>query len=260
VLEELCPLPGVRLREVAWSTLWRPNARLARRFRDGRVFLAGDAAHVHPPTGGQGLNTSVQDAYNLGWKLAEALAVSRLDDRLLDSYEAERRPVAARVLGISNELLRRHTEGAEDAHERGAQTRQLDIGYRESPIVHDGRVRPGRLVAGDRAPDAPVVDAHGRPVRLFELFRGPHATLLVFGEHARQVEGRPGLAVHPVLPPGSRAEGPAVVDAHGHARAAYDVPDGTAVLVRPDGYVGRIEQNGDPGDLPAVLVGGTASP
>jgi 2-polyprenyl-6-methoxyphenol hydroxylase-like FAD-dependent oxidoreductase len=242
---EFCPLPDVALREVAWSTVWRPNVRLARRFRDGRVFLAGDAAHAHPPTGGQGLNTSVQDAYNLGWKLAAALAAPGPDsEALLDSYEAERRPVAERVLGLSEELLQRHVEGAPDAHERGQETRQLDIGYRGSPIVHDGRVRPGRLHAGDRAPDAPVIDAAGRAVRLFDLFRGPHATLLVFGDPA-PVTVHDGVRVHAVLLAGRTAAGNAVVDADGHVAAAYDVPDGTAVLVRPDGYVGALGEVAD---------------
>jgi 2-polyprenyl-6-methoxyphenol hydroxylase-like FAD-dependent oxidoreductase len=238
---EFCPLQGVALREVAWSTVWRPNVRLARRFRDGRVFLAGDAAHAHPPTGGQGLNTSVQDAYNLGWKLAAALAAGPGPEaeRLLDSYEAERRPVAEHVLGLSEDLLRRHVEGAEDAYERDERTRQLDIGYRWSPIVHDGRTHPGRLYAGDRAPDAPVLDAAGRAIRLFDLFRGPHATLLTFGDPA-PIPVPDGVRAHAVLPAGRTATGTAVVDADGHAAAAYDVTDGTAVLVRPDGYVGAV--------------------
>src|SRR5690606_21459021 len=83
---------------VSWSSDYQMNARLAERYRVGRVFLIGDAAHVHPPTGGQGLNTSVQDAYNLGWKLAAALKGARED--VLDSYETERRPVAEAVLGL----------------------------------------------------------------------------------------------------------------------------------------------------------------
>ncbi len=73
------------------------------RYRVGRVLLVGDAAHIHPPTGGQGLNTSVQDAYNLGWK--QAAVIGGCSDALLDTYEAERRPVAASVLGISTKLL-----------------------------------------------------------------------------------------------------------------------------------------------------------
>ncbi|MHA6619544.1 FAD-dependent monooxygenase [Pseudonocardia sp. DLS-67] len=238
---EFCRLPGVAMREVAWSTVWRPNVRLARRFRVGRVFLAGDAAHAHPPTGGQGLNTGVQDAYNLGWKLAAALAAGpdHEAETLLDSYEAERRPVAEHVLALSEKLLRRHVEGATDAHERGRETHQLDIGYRGSPIVRDERARPGRLQAGDRAPDGQVVDATGRRLRLFDLFRGPHATLLVFGEPAAAAVPD---AARIVLPAGRTPTGTAVVDAEGLVAAAYDVPDGTAVLVRPDGYVGAIER------------------
>lgn len=236
-LDRFC---GPQLRDVAWASVWRPNARLAQRYRQGRVFLAGDAAHVHPPTGGQGLNTGVQDAYNLGWKLAEALRTDAPDE-LLDSYEAERLPVAARVLGLSTALLRKHTDGAADAHVRGSETHQLDVGYRHSPLVSDARSVPGRLRAGDRAPDAPVVDAAGRAVRLFDLFRGPHATVLAFGGGATTSMSTAGAPVHAVLRPGRRASGPAMVDVDGHAFAAYDVTEGTSVLVRPDGYVGAVE-------------------
>src|SRR5476649_2322857 len=72
-------------------------------YRVGQVFLVGDAAHIHPPTGGQGLNTSVQDAYNLGWKLAAV--ANGAPETLLDTYEQERRPIAASVLGLSTQLL-----------------------------------------------------------------------------------------------------------------------------------------------------------
>ncbi|MGW8554603.1 FAD-dependent monooxygenase [Streptomyces tubercidicus] len=84
---------------------------MAERFRIGRVFLAGDAAHVHPPTGGQGMNTGILDAYNLGWKLA--------GQTLLDSYETERRTVAAAVLKVSDYLLRLYAPGHAEAHQRG---------------------------------------------------------------------------------------------------------------------------------------------
>ncbi|GHF77875.1 2-polyprenyl-6-methoxyphenol hydroxylase-like FAD-dependent oxidoreductase [Amycolatopsis bartoniae] len=208
---------GVRLEKLTWSTVWRPNVRLAERFRVGRVFLAGDAAHVHPPTGGQGLNTGVQDAYNLGWKLADGAP------ELLDSYETERRAVAERVLGVSTELMQRYADGDESAHERGEETQQLNISYRTTD---------GKLVAGDRAPDAPVTAADGTPTRLFDLFRGPHATRLVFGASA---PAEPHA--YAVLRPGQTASGAYVVDTDGHAFAAYDASDGTDVLVRPDGYL-----------------------
>ena len=101
---------GHRIARVRWSSIYRPAVRMVNRFRVGRVFLAGDAAHVHPPTGGQGLNTGVQDAYNLGWKLAHVLRGG--PDSLLDTYEAERLPIAAAVLGLSKRLLQTRLSSA----------------------------------------------------------------------------------------------------------------------------------------------------
>ncbi|OXM66710.1 FAD-dependent monooxygenase [Amycolatopsis vastitatis] len=211
---------GITLSDLAWSTVWRPNVRLAARFREGRVFLAGDAAHVHPPTGGQGLNTGIQDGYNLGWKLADG------SPEILDSYEIERRTVAARVLGITTGLMQKYVDGDEDADRRGEETQQLDITYRGGPLSPAGT---GSLRPGDRAPDAPLVDANGKRVRLFELFRGPHATELVFGDG-------PGEGYR-ILPAGSVATGTDLVDEGGHAYAAYEVEGGRRVLIRPDNYV-----------------------
>ena len=134
-LEKASGRTDIRLRAMTWATVWRSNVRLAQRFREGRVFLAGDAAHVHPPTGGQGLNTGVQDAYNLGWKLASVLAGA--PDDLLDSYQAERLPIASRMLGISTELLDKTLRGSDDALERGEQTRQLDLSYRGGSLTLD---------------------------------------------------------------------------------------------------------------------------
>ncbi|MEV0246557.1 FAD-dependent monooxygenase [Nocardia sp. NPDC050712] len=215
---------GIQLSDLTWATVWRPNIRLAQRFRDGRVFLAGDAAHVHPPTGGQGMNTGIQDGYNLGWKLAAALAG---DESWLDSYESERRTVAARVLGVSSELLDKLVDGDENAMDRGPETQQLDISY---------RTEAGPLVAGDRAPDAPLKDASGQPVRLFDLFRGPHSTALHFGETGT-LPAQSGVESYAVVRPGSTATGRYVVDVDGHAFAAYRAQDGTVVRVRPDGYL-----------------------
>jgi 2-polyprenyl-6-methoxyphenol hydroxylase-like FAD-dependent oxidoreductase len=218
----------IRLHDLTWSTIWRPNIRMVQRFRVGRVFLAGDAAHVHPPTGGQGLNTGVQDAYNLGWKLAAALG--GVPDELLDSYEAERLPVAARVLGISTALLDKHVAGAEDAFKRGEETRQLDLNYRGGPLALDDG-RGGALVAGDRAPDAPCRSCDGRRARLFSCYAGPHFTLLSFGATAPTVD-HPQVRVYRVDTD--------LIDVDRHIRDAYDVKDGAAVLIRPDGYIGAI--------------------
>jgi 2-polyprenyl-6-methoxyphenol hydroxylase-like FAD-dependent oxidoreductase len=222
-----------------WSTVWRPNVRLAEHYRVGRVFLAGDAAHVHPPTGGQGMNTGVQDAYNLGWKLASG------DEALLATYEPERRTVAARVLGVSTELLARYAEGRADAHKRGPEGFGLDITYRAADATGD------TLAVGDRAPDAPLLDAHGKHVRLFDLFRGPHATRLVFGRQGTEGDehtytllrgtaaGHAGDAGD-VGDAAGAADLRLFVDAEGHAFAAYAAAAGDGILIRPDGYVAEI--------------------
>ena len=190
--------------EVLWASDFRPRAALADRFREGRVFLAGDAAHVHSPAGGQGLNTSVQDAYNLGWKLGQVLRHGA-PASLLDTYEEERLPVAAQMLGLSTRIHR----GQE---QRGAATMQLGLGYRGGPLS-DGSA--GALQAGDRAPDGPLPG--GR--RLFDLFRGPHFTLLAVGTDAEL----------PLL------EGELV---HVHRIDAYEPYGKGLFFVRPDGHVG----------------------
>jgi 2-polyprenyl-6-methoxyphenol hydroxylase-like FAD-dependent oxidoreductase len=161
---------------VRWRSAFGLNVRVADRYRSGRVFLAGDAAHVHPPTGGQGLNTSIQDAYGLGWRLAAVLGGA--PDALLDTYEAERRPIALEVLALSAALVEATREGREPR--RGAETHELDLGYFDSPLALERRDRVGRLRAGSRAPDAPCRGAAGQPTRLFEVFRGTHWTLLVY--------------------------------------------------------------------------------
>ncbi|MGX1545862.1 FAD-dependent monooxygenase [Streptomyces adustus] len=208
-------LPADAVTEVRWVSDFRPRAALADRFRVGRVFLAGDAAHIHSPAGGQGLNTSVQDAYNLGWKLGAVLR-GEAPEPLLDTYEEERRPVAAEMLGLSTKIHRGEAR-------RGRETRQLGLGYRGSALAVEtrGDVPQEALRAGDRAPDA-AVDG----VRLFDVFRGPHWTLLAVGTDAE-----------PPALPGVRT-----------ARIGSDERYGTGVfLVRPDGYVGWAGT--DPKDL-----------
>ncbi|MFJ3445237.1 FAD-dependent oxidoreductase [Streptomyces sp. NPDC086081] len=203
--------------ELRWASDFRPRAALADRFRSGRVFLTGDAAHVHSPAGGQGLNTSVQDAYNLGWKLGAVLRDGAPAD-LLDTYEEERRPVAAQMLGLSTRVHRGETR-------RGDATRQLGLGYRESTLTRETRTAPGPLRAGDRAPDGTVAG-----VRLFDAFRGPHWTLLALGEAAPAAPD-PGPRIRVVRGPAPGPYGPGLY------------------LVRPDGYLGWA------GDTAAGLAG-----
>lgn len=219
----------VKVHSVTWASAYSMNARLADRYRIGRALLVGDAAHIHPPTGGQGLNTSVQDAYNLGWKLAAVL--SGAPDRLLDSYESERRPVAEAMLGLATGLLEAAKRGR---MRRGREVRQLDIGYPGSPLALDPSGRMGTLLAGDRAPDAPLRGAAGCSRRLFDLFTGSHWTLIGFEAERDITNGRKGLHIHRV------GAGRELQDVGGHFRDTYELESGEWVLVRPDGYVAAI--------------------
>ncbi|MBW5480978.1 FAD-dependent monooxygenase [Streptomyces bambusae] len=207
LVAELTHVRAEEVTEVRWASDFTVNAALADRFREGRVFLAGDAAHIHSPAGGQGLNTSVQDAYNLGWKLGAVLR-DGAPESLLDTYEAERRPNAAAMLGLSTRIHRGQAR-------RGAATRQLGLHHRDSPLTHEGR--PGlpeeALTAGDRAPD-------GRRdgLRLFDVFRGPHFTL---------------LAVDTELP----EELPPLPHLRTARTGAYEAYGRGLFLIRPDGYI-----------------------
>jgi 2-polyprenyl-6-methoxyphenol hydroxylase-like FAD-dependent oxidoreductase len=236
-LEAVSGRTDVRVHDLTWSTVWRPNVRMAQRFRTGRVFLAGDAAHVHPPTGGQGLNTGVQDAYNLGWKLAAVLTGA--PEVLLDSYQAERVPVAARVLGVSTELLDKHLHGDPDAGTRGAETQGLDVSYRHGPLTLDDG-SSATLAAGDRAPDAPYTHGDGTPGRVFTISADARWTLLRFGPCSPRMD-------HTEIR--SREIGTDIIDTESHIQDAYQITQGAAVLIRPDGYIGAITR--DPGALAA---------
>ncbi|MFY9887674.1 MAG: FAD-dependent monooxygenase, partial [Streptosporangiaceae bacterium] len=210
---------------MTWCSLYRTSIRMAERFGVGRTFLAGDAAHVHSPAGGQGLNTSIQDAYNLGWKLAAVLRGAPA--ALLDSYEAERLPVAADVLGISTRLHDKAAGGEADAHRRDdPELRQLSLGYRDGPLSQEYRAAPGVVRAGDRAPDAPGRVA-GNTARLFGLLHGGQTTLLAFGPAAAVlaaalVTERPGAPVRAVSV--ERVEGPPAVAPEVTARSTGSVP------------------------------------
>lgn len=229
---------------VHWASAYNMHARLAERYRIGRVFLAGDAAHIHPPTGGQGLNTSVQDSYNLGWKLAAVLKGA--PESLLDTYEEERRPVAAEMLGLSTKLLDAAKKGD---MRRGREVHQLDLGYPWSSLALAARERVGGLQPGERAPDAPIRGAAGQASRLFNLFEGPHWTLIGYEvERSTAIAPRPNLHIHVV---GLRGD---IVDDGGHVRDIYGVTAGDWVLVRPDGYIAAITSNSDSMDLQIYLA------
>jgi 3-(3-hydroxy-phenyl)propionate hydroxylase len=207
--------------------------RQAAAYRDRRVLLAGDAAHVHPPMGGQGLNIGVQDAVNLGWKLAQVVKRTS-PESLLDTYHAERHPVAARVLrntmaqvalrrrddrtkalgGIVSELL-----GMDEPRRRlGAEISGLGVHY---------DLGEGHPLLGRRMPDLDLLTANG-PLRVFTLLHDARPVLLNLGEPG-------GFDISPW------ADRVQVIDAEYvgswelPALGAVTAP--TAVLIRPDGYV-----------------------
>ena len=237
------------LSDITWMSLWRANVRMVDRYRSGRLFLAGDAAHVHSPAGGQGMNTGIQDAYNLGWKLA---AVSRgADPSLLDTYEEERLPVARALLGLSSKLHTQTFQSQRIASRRGEETLQLGINYRHASLSRELRAEPAALQAGDRAPDAPGLrDTQGEH-RLFDFFRGPHTTLLVFGKGwdatLDALHQQYGEALNIV------AVGDRVLDTGGHAASAYGAIEDLLFVVRPDGYIGLATQDRSAAPLQAYL-------
>lgn len=262
-LDAVARRTDIRLSEPTWLSTWRVNVRMVDRMRVGRVLLAGDAAHVHPPTGGLGMNTGIQDAYNLGWKLGCVLAGA--DPRLLDSYGAERLPIARWTLGISTESLRKLDEELTDgkfggiAATAGRDVSQLLLGYPWSPLAVDAGGPVSAVTAGYRAPDAVCRYPDGRPVRLFEIFRGPQFTLLGFGSQtAPTVAAIAGAGVQGVV------IGTDVVDADRAGHRAYGVADPALLLIRPDGYLGV---TASPADAVAVVnylaalgIGGRPNP
>jgi hypothetical protein len=202
-----------------WLSPFRVSFRMAPHYRQGRAFLAGDAVHIHSPAGGQGMNTCIQDAYNLAWKLALVQA-GRAPESLLDSYEAERQPVARGVLEMTELDSRLVTWRAPierallarlalvlaqvEVIQQRFLTRlsELPINYRQSPIVAEHACNLlGRLGftagprAGDRAPDAQSLQRpDGGTVRLFDLLRGTRHTLLLFAGREPQPAAWPRLA------------------------------------------------------------------
>ncbi|MER5636275.1 FAD-dependent monooxygenase [Kitasatospora sp. NPDC002227] len=266
VLDRLSPQPTTA-DTLRWSSLFRISHRLADRYREGRVLLAGDAAHIHPPTGAQGMNTGVQDAFNLAWKLALVVRGAAADT-LLDSYHAERHPVGEEVVGRT---VRHARDGMaadpEDPATLLLREAQLLLDYRGGPLTDQAARTPA---PGDRAPDCGGLlrPLAAYPLRLFDLLRSPRHTLLLYAGTATPVADLRAMAetarsaarglldAYAVLGPGAPAEGldlPVVHDATGAFRAAYDAQDGEAFLVRPDWYLGARLPLTAPGRLEAHL-------
>ena len=254
-LVDAAGLPA-RITQVAWSAPVRLQHRLATHFRRGPFFLAGDAAHVHSPAGGQGMNLGLQDALNLGWKLAFAVSAPRPPQLLLNSYEAERRPADQRVLRATHAIFWAEASRHPFAQflravlvplgapvlpwltrrrrlmTAGARTlSQFRLQYRRSPLSVDGGL-PARNGPhpGDRLADTAVTCA-GERVRLHDLLARP-------GVHILLQAG----AADPAIPPLAEA----LTDARIHVHRLTDRPGTGVLIVRPDGYVGFRAASVDP--------------
>jgi len=260
-----------RLRDPLWLAYFRINYRVAERFRDGRVFLAGDAAHVHSPFAGHGMNTGIQDACNLAWKLTLAIR-GVASPALLDSYDAERRPVAqgvvenTRTFTESVENYPSMTAGERDSFLNGFRREgdeltafrrsfeELDLDYGASPIGRDDAadlpedVRPGLearnvagLLHGDEGCD------------LFRFLGGPHHCLLVFAgmnaspeaarARAREAHATygPWMDVHLVLAQANNGNADTdlsvLLDRQAALTRRYGMEGAGIYLFRPDGHV-----------------------
>jgi 2-polyprenyl-6-methoxyphenol hydroxylase-like FAD-dependent oxidoreductase len=256
---------SVTLRDPAWLTTFGLQHRQAARYRAGWVFLAGDSAHVHSPAGVQGMNTGIQDAWNLGWKLA-LVSSGVADPALLETYHAERWPVGRFVLrfsdraltaGVSTNLVARslRTQVAPvllPLFTRFAKARalafrtvsELSLNYRRSPAVQeDTPTLSGGPKAGDRLPDSRI-ERNGVPGSLQEALAAPAFHLLLCGPVGvwneqrlaafRQRHGRV-MQVHRLS---REAEPEAMHDPYGEGFTRLGVRSTGQYLVRPDGYVG----------------------
>jgi 2-polyprenyl-6-methoxyphenol hydroxylase-like FAD-dependent oxidoreductase len=255
---------AVQLRDPVWMTNFRLHHRAAAHYRAGRIFLAGDAAHIHSPAGAQGMNTGIQDAVNLGWKLAHALHGA--STALLDTYEPERAPIGRAVLRMSDRAFTIAT--ATNPLARFARTRlapavlplavkpsrpraylfrtlsQLGIAYRHSPLSVDDRDVPGSGPrAGDRLPDAPI-QHRGTATTLHAALAAPgwHPLLCGPAEQGAHHLDQPSrnhdaVTVHHLgIDPG-----PTTLQATDEAalhRLGLEPAQQAAFLIRPDGHIG----------------------
>jgi 2-polyprenyl-6-methoxyphenol hydroxylase-like FAD-dependent oxidoreductase len=255
---------GMKLSDPSLLATFRCYLRSSKVMRRGRVLIAGDAAHVHSPAGGQGMNTGLHDAFNLGWKLA-LVADGHAPFALLDTYQQERGPIAADVMAVTHRLVQ--TFRVSSPRRRWLRDRFLPVvgtrpaerrlATRLSQVAHNYRgaslaspaARPHRcsLTPGDRLPDVRGLRLGGQKVSVLELLRSPVHTLLVMAgrhPHRATLEGviarfaRWETIVRTVIiAAGDGAPDGAIGDSDLRAHRRYSALEGRLVLVRPDGYV-----------------------
>lgn len=252
VLDRLSP-EAAKASNLRWSSVFKISHRIVDSYGHGRVFVAGDAAHIHPPTGAQGMNTGIQDAHNLAWKIALTTR-GAASPTLLQSYDAERRPVGEEVVGRTVRHARQGVgAGVSDPVVVLLREAQLLINYAGSPIVGgDFRRSPA---PGDRAPDARGLtrDAVAFPVRLFSILDGVRHTLVLYAASSTEIDTLEAVAEAAVTAAHEKlavyvvaaSDGvitdtklPVLRDVDGGFAAAYRVAETSIFVVRPDGYLG----------------------
>jgi 3-(3-hydroxy-phenyl)propionate hydroxylase len=277
IRSNLIRLTGVEaeLSDPVWLARYRTSHRYTDRFREGNVFVAGDAAHVHVPLGGQGMNTGIQDGFNLAWKLAYVLK-GYARPELLDTYNAERHPVAKALIEGTDKgytTILHPTELAQALvrqfgpfllAQRAVQSKlmnvleEINVAYRDTPLAEDHGGSHGPA-AGELAPDAKAVRLLDlQTVRLFDLLQGTHWLLLLFGGAAataetwsaisgirQQVIQRYGglvraytVVADSVPPPAAGPPETTLMDAELFLHDKYGVASPCLSLIRPDDYVG----------------------
>jgi 2-polyprenyl-6-methoxyphenol hydroxylase-like FAD-dependent oxidoreductase len=255
---------GLKISDPSLLATFRCYLRSSKVMRRGRVLIAGDAAHVHSPAGGQGMNTGLHDAFNLGWKLA-LVADGHAPAALLDTYQEERAPIAADVMAVSHRLVRSFTGSSPSGRwlrDRllpavGTARVERRIATWLSQVAHNYRggslapPAPGPqrdpIMPGDRLPDVRGLRLGGQEISVFELLRAPMHTLLVMAGRksdpasVRDVVARfsrwEALARTVVIDARAGALDGVVGDPGLCAHRRYGARDGWLVLVRPDGYV-----------------------
>lgn len=256
VLDRLSPRPTTAS-DIRWTSVFRISHRIVDRYGDGRVFVAGDAAHIHPPTGAQGMNTGIQDAWNLAWKLALAVE-GAVHPALLAGYDAERRPIGEEVVGRT---VRHAAHGVQaDPDDRATVTlreAQLLLGYRDGPLTDPAGEGPGPR-PGDRAPDCTGLTGRitAYPLRLYDLLRDREHVLLLYGdgrnldeldELARAARESTGDRITICVLLAADADPDALSsldgtsahrDSAGEFARLYAADAPTAFVIRPDGYLG----------------------
>jgi 2-polyprenyl-6-methoxyphenol hydroxylase-like FAD-dependent oxidoreductase len=242
---------GTELSDLRWSSRYNISHRIAGFYRSGRVFLAGDAAHIHPPIGGLGMNTGLQDAHNLSWKLAGAIQ-GYLNESVLDTYQAERLPVGTKVVEVTASRMEQATGGKSEVTEPPHFDSQLFIRYKPNLLVADQESPTGERL--------PTISGLKRlhvtgEVRLAELFRAGRFHLFVDSAlESWQAVGKESLGRRLscccITPDRERAQMPnSLWDSEGGWERVFK---GQAVLVRPDGVIGWI--GSDPKALEAWLA------